>query len=173
MSQLSTLKAPEQHELDVLRLWLGRLHEGVSNRPEGDEALIWESQNRNGENTEQDLVSVRTPRDGHGKIMKWVTRPVVSLFDRLWGRKRQKGLMVDEETGLVEYRDESLQKRVSMIIAATVSSALPAVAVLGLYFEKDLLKRIGIMIGMTTAFALLLAIFSSAKNVEIFATTAA
>jgi hypothetical protein len=50
---------------------------------------------------------------------------------------------------------------------------LPALSILGLYFEKDLLKRIGMMIGMTFVFAVALTFGTSAKRIEVFSATTA
>ena len=45
-------------------------------------------------------------------------------------------------------------------------------AILGLYFEKNLLRRIYIAIGITAALAAVLSIFTSARRIEIFMASA-
>ena len=58
-------------------------------------------------------------------------------------------------------------------IATILSSMLPLLAVLVLYFVKETLQRIYVMLAFTLTFASSLAIFTSARRIEIFASTAA
>jgi hypothetical protein len=83
----------------------------------------------------------------------------------------QKRDIIDPESGIVEY-DESYLDRISKIVATTLSSIIPILAILVLYFIKSTSQRIYIMIGFTAVFAAALTTFTSARRIEIFASTA-
>ncbi|MAD86904.1 MAG: hypothetical protein CL912_28445 [Deltaproteobacteria bacterium] len=72
--------------------------------------------------------------------------------------------------GVIQYTG---LKTAAKFLITLLSSMLPALSVLALYFEGDVLKRIGIMICMTFVFAAALTFGTSAKRIEIFAATAA
>lgn len=50
---------------------------------------------------------------------------------------------------------------------------IPATSIIALYYEKDLVNRIWIMMGLTFAFAAILTVFTGARRIEIFSATAA
>jgi len=58
-------------------------------------------------------------------------------------------------------------------VGAILSSLLPTVVILVLYFVNKMLVRIGLIILFTAIFSLSLALFTEAKKVEIFSATAA
>lgn len=64
-------------------------------------------------------------------------------------------------------------KKASNITVAIVSSLLPAVVILALYFVKRMIVRIGLVILFTFMFSIAIAIFTAARKVEIFSATAA
>jgi hypothetical protein len=82
------------------------------------------------------------------------------------------GQITDAECGIPQYREASLT-RISSVVATTASSILPLLAVLVLWYVKNTLHRILVMIGFTAMFTASLAIFTSARRIEIFAATAA
>jgi hypothetical protein len=63
--------------------------------------------------------------------------------------------------------------RVGDAIVAALSSILPTVAILVLFFVRDMLKRIGLVVVFTTLFAFALALFTNSRKIEIFSATAA
>jgi hypothetical protein len=58
-------------------------------------------------------------------------------------------------------------------VATIAAATLPVIAILILYFIKDTLRRIYVLIGLTVAFAVATKVLTSAKSIEIFAATAA
>lgn len=50
---------------------------------------------------------------------------------------------------------------------------MPLVAIIVLYFVKDTIKRLGVAIVFTSLFAAALTLSTSARRIEIFASTAA
>ena len=75
----------------------------------------------------------------------------------------------------VEIRKYSSKRigRVSNIVVAVVSSILPTLVILVLYFVKRMIVRIGLVIFFTAIFSIALAAFTDARKVEIFSATAA
>jgi hypothetical protein len=59
------------------------------------------------------------------------------------------------------------------VLSVFVSTLFPSVAVLALYFIKSLAVRLGAVLAFSALFSISLAIFTTAKPVEIFAATAA
>ena len=62
---------------------------------------------------------------------------------------------------------------VSNVVASTISSLLPTLVILLLYFVNRMLVRIGLVIVFTAIFSLALSFFTTANKGEIFAATAA
>jgi hypothetical protein len=138
----------------------------------GKEAFIWDKRDVRGEKIEHDLVTLATPKGERDVFTKWVIYPVMDIFHQVWGRRKlNKRYVLDEESGYVEYSEETID-RIGKIISTTVASILPVIAVLGLFFIKSLVVRIYAMIGITAAFAILLASMSNGKRIEIFAAVA-
>lgn len=80
--------------------------------------------------------------------------------------------VLDLEKGVLHYSEARLY-RFNNILVSVISSALPVLAIVALYFVRDTGTRIGAMAGFTILFALALAIFTNARRLEIFASTAA
>jgi hypothetical protein len=115
-----------------------------------------------------------TPKVERDYFTQAIIYPLVNLYHILWGRKNMhKRNVLDLESGVVDYDEEKID-RIGMVISTILASILPVIAVLGLFFVKDLPKRIYIMIGITGGFAGLLALLSNGKGkrIEIFAATA-
>lgn len=56
---------------------------------------------------------------------------------------------------------------------AALSFILPTLAILVLYYVPNMVQRLGLFIVFTTLFAIALAVFTDAKQVEVFSATAA
>lgn len=105
----------------------------------------------------------------------WVSNlELINLFDSDWlqsdGKRQVQMRKLERKGGLIA---ENGSKTITDFLITIAAAMLPALSILGLYFENDILKRIGIMIGLTTAFAAVLAIFTEAKRIEIFSAVAA
>jgi hypothetical protein len=138
----------------------------------GKEAFIWSKEDVRREKIEHDLVTVATPRGERDIFTRYIIYPLVGLYHQIWGKRSfNKRYVIDEESGYVEYSEEKIDK-VGMIVSTTVASILPVIAVLGLFFVKDIVRRIYAMVGITAGFAVLLAVMSNGKRIEIFAATA-
>ncbi|KAL8827199.1 MAG: hypothetical protein Q9191_003333 [Dirinaria sp. TL-2023a] len=92
--------------------------------------------------------------------------------------KEQRGLWdigndyVDDEFGLTDYNDAKIS--VAADITCTLfAPLLTTVPMFVLYFVSDIRTRLGIIMGFTTLFSISLALFSSARRIEVFAATSA
>lgn len=70
------------------------------------------------------------------------------------------------------YSSKAVNRLASGVVAA-LSSILPTLAILVLYYVHDMVQRIGLLIVFTTLFAVALAVLTNAKQVEVFSATAA
>lgn len=96
---------------------------------------------------------------------------VVGPFHRYVGSKFGAGKVVDEETGSMSYDTERINTA-SHAITTVLSATLPVLAILALNAVDTLQKRMGLTVLFTVVFALMLAGFTSAKRLDIFAATA-
>lgn len=75
--------------------------------------------------------------------------------------------------GKIRYYAPEKIKRVGDGIVVALSAVLPTLAILVLYFVKNMIKRIGLVILFTAIFAIAMAVLTGAKKIEIFSATAA
>ena len=73
---------------------------------------------------------------------------------------------------MVEWNDKSY-KKMARVVIVIISTLFPTVAVLSLYLVKDMVARLGAVLGFSALFSIVLAVFTNARPVEIFAATAA
>lgn len=69
------------------------------------------------------------------------------------------------------YYDDDALLRLNTIIISVISSALPVISIVALYYIKTTIQRIGALVAFTVVFAFALATFTNARRLEIFATT--
>lgn len=58
-------------------------------------------------------------------------------------------------------------------MAVLISALFPSISVIVLYFIKSLAVRLWVVLGFSMLFSLVLAVFTNARPIEIFAATAA
>ncbi|CZR56646.1 uncharacterized protein PAC_06535 [Phialocephala subalpina] len=162
-NEVKSLAKPRKSDLKFIRKWLYGQQDGEGKgfitKNGNVELLTWN------EDHDKDFTAV----NGNTERDIWSSR-IVEVILAVWhstcGRRRKanKTLGVVEYTGL-----ESITK----LIVTMLSAMVPAVSIVALYFEKNLLNRIWIMMGLTLAFAAILSIFTGAKRIEVFSATAA
>lgn len=72
----------------------------------------------------------------------------------------------------MEYSDAYLL-RINSVLVSVLSSLIPVMAIVALYFVHTTARRIGVTVAFTTIFAFVLAQFTNARRLEIFASTSA
>ena len=76
------------------------------------------------------------------------------------------------DTGISRIND-NLLTGMSRTVNVSLSSLIPSIAVLGLYFIDRLPYRLCAIAGFSFLFSLILAVFTTARPIEIFTATAA
>jgi hypothetical protein len=163
---LHKLQGPSLLNLECFEEWL-RDSKGGASRLHQDVLFAWDKEMKD------DLLAFREDPPDQDAFTRWMTSWPVSLYHRFWGHKHKRtgGRVIDVETGLVDYHEGRLSKA-TKLMSTTIASTMPMIAILGLYFEEDLLTRIYIAIGITAAFSAILVVFTDARRVEIFMATA-
>jgi hypothetical protein len=163
------MKKPRKSELSTLRDWLTDKKGGDCFQA-NSEAFLW-GDDDSPDDPPSTFLTLRNTQEENDLFTKWLTGFVTGAFHRLFGRKRGLGRVVDEDSELVSY-DESKINTATNVTSTILSSILPVITILVLNYVPNRTLRIVITLIFTAAFAAVLAIFSSARRVEIFAATA-
>lgn len=145
-----------------MRDWLGR-EKGGNSFLSGIEDLPWL------ETEASDLVALSN--HDFDWITRWTAEKLVPwLFHTgIWHKKSVVG---QEELGLVEWDDAAYQST-ARGLSVVVSSLIPSLAIVVLYFIHNLIARILTAMGLSFVFSVALALSTSARPAEIFAASAA
>ncbi|KAK7977833.1 hypothetical protein PG996_003883 [Apiospora saccharicola] len=146
---------PQRSDHKFLEQWLLN-----KNFLRGYEGNTWSTRDQNPD----DFITIAQPPD---KMTSMLSGKLLDLYDLVFGGRRET---VDDHARAYSPRTVS---RVGSAVVAALSSTLPTLAILVLYFVGDMVKRLGLVIIFTTLFAVALAVFTDAKKVEIFSATAA
>lgn len=171
MSQISKLSGPLDDDLSFLRRWLQDSKAGadflVKNM--NPESFLYD------EESARDLLTLSSrskPSPESDAFTRFLIRKVVEYYHTYIGQYRNNDTrIVDAESGTVLY-GESVVDKCARIIAALLSSVLPLLAMIILNIVQSTKIRIYVAMGITAAFASVLALLTSARRVEIFAATA-
>jgi VIT1/CCC1 family predicted Fe2+/Mn2+ transporter len=150
-------------QLSVLQEWLTDA-KGGNCFQKGSEARLWED-------TKSAFVAIKSSAGEQDTFTCLFTKLFTGVYHRIWGESTTLGTVVDEESGLMSY-DESKINLCSQIFTTIISSILPVLTILVLYIIHSTYWRIAASIVFTALFSAFLAIFSTARRVEIFAATA-
>ena len=162
---MTGIPKPEHSQLNILREWLSDAKGGACFQS-GSEARLWH------EDEPDSAFVALNPSVGEGdSFTKFLIYLLLAIYHRFSSKGQKTGRIVDEESGLTSY-DETNIDQCSQIFTTIISSILPVITILVLYVIHSTYWRIGASIGFTAVFATFLAVFSTARRVEIFAATA-
>ncbi|OAL22190.1 hypothetical protein AYO22_07234 [Fonsecaea multimorphosa] len=170
VSRLDALGPADNSQLDALRGWL-QDPKGGAHGPKGrtflqkSEARLWEQEEGS---TFISVGPTQGEKDIFTKVISWILLSVVHKYLGFW---RIAGRPIDAEAGMYSYSDSQLL-RTGTLVATVLSSTIPVLSIFVLFIVKNTYGRIGIAAGFTAVFSAVLAAFSSARRVEIFAATA-
>ncbi|KAK0612205.1 hypothetical protein B0T14DRAFT_489554 [Immersiella caudata] len=165
VQQIDTFNVPSSHSVSLLREWL-RDSRGGRCFLQSTESFTWHADN------EPDFVTFGERNRPQDNLTAWLTMALLGLYHRAWGHKGKDGVIFDPESGAIRYYSNKWWDRIGKALTTIMASTLPALVVLALYFENDVLKRIYIMIGVTAVLAMVLSLTTNAKRIEIFAAVA-
>ncbi|OCK91643.1 uncharacterized protein K441DRAFT_664115 [Cenococcum geophilum 1.58] len=171
VSQVSKFNKPLKEDLNFLQEWLRDAKGGSDflTKNNNVESLLYEPEYKHDLITLSQL-SGRSPEQD--PFFRLLGKKVLRWYHFCIGQhRRNRSRIVDEESNIVDYSESTVQ-RAANIVATVLSSVLPLVAILVLDRFKDTRTRIHISVGITAVFAFILALFTDARRVEIFAATA-
>lgn len=157
--------APLEQDLNFLRTWLSRPNSG-DNFLRGLEASIWDCDNTN------DLVALAARPGERDIFTNWIMNTFLAAFHRSIGFRIFRNRPEDEEAGFREYRDSKLAACLTILITL-LSSMIPVTSIIALYLIQGMLYRLMTVALFMVVFCSILAIFTNARRVEVFAATAA
>ena len=161
VSQLNTLNPPHKSQLFNLKEWLNDASNGFLN---DEETQTWLP------DTESLYLTLTTDLGERDAFTQMMQNIIVGPYHRLIGHRLKTGQLVDSETGGVSY-DKRKIDGASTLIATVLSAMLPVLTIFVLNVLQSTNARIGLTALFTMIFALVLARFSSARRIEIFAAT--
>ncbi|KAL9078111.1 MAG: hypothetical protein Q9157_002966 [Trypethelium eluteriae] len=182
--QIGAANSPHQRDVKFLQNWLVRPKMG-SNFLVGHERTIWDDSNIS------DFVTIQPQQSDRDAFTFLLNGALLTFYDRIYGhRKTVRGLpqfqaydksrsnslqRPDSRYGAEDIReyDDAKILRLSKVLSGTLSSLLPTLAILILYFVRRMIIRIALVIIFTGLFSMTLSLLTEAKRVEVFSATAA
>ena len=161
VSQLNRLNPPQKSQLSGLKGWLNDSRNGFL---KDEETQTWHDE------TESLYLCLATDLRETDAFTETMQNVIVGPYHRLIGHRLKTGKVVDSEAGSVSY-DKRKIDGASTMIATILSTMFPVLTIFVLNVLQSTNARIGLTALFTLVFALVLARFSSAKRVEIFAAT--
>ncbi|KAK8075756.1 hypothetical protein PG997_010419, partial [Apiospora hydei] len=122
---------------------------------------------------QHDLLSLREDTLEDDFLSRLMVGPMLRLFHQLF-RIFKRPLAHDEEmadTALWHYPDKHI-RLVSDLIGSVVSSLLPMLSIIALFYVEHTLARLGLVCAFTVVFSLFMFVTTKCRRVEIFAATA-
>ncbi|KAI1380605.1 hypothetical protein F4677DRAFT_440937 [Hypoxylon crocopeplum] len=166
LTQIFTIRRmpkPKKRDISGLRNWLSRPGMG-ENFLVGIEAEIWDEAN------EDDFINpISKDVDKLNSILKGL---ILNAYHWLYKHREPDSKSPDIGTNLRLHNDKKINQFAN-VLAALLSSLLPTLMVLVLYFVPDLVWRRIMTVAFTAIFAATLAVFTNAKKVEVYSATAA
>lgn len=161
-SRLYQLPKPNKHDLQLLREWYQDPDCGGMFMPL-PETNAWH------EDLTEDLVALSARKPDGDVVTSWITDSVMLRFHKLIGYRFKER---DETTLLYDYRD-SVFNSAANTISIILLALFPPASIFALYYVKDTAIRLGLIMIFSAIFTGYLAIFTSARRVEILAATIA
>ncbi|KAF2229072.1 hypothetical protein EV356DRAFT_456550 [Viridothelium virens] len=163
--QIGAANSPHQRDVKFLQNWLVRPKMG-SNFLVGHERTIWDDSNIS------DFVTIQPQQSDRDAFTFLLNGALLTFYDRIYGHRKTRP---DSRYGAEDIReyDDAKILRLSKVLSGTLSSLLPTLAILILYFVRRMIIRIALVIIFTGLFSMTLSLLTEAKRVEVFSATAA
>ncbi|KAI1448152.1 hypothetical protein F5Y02DRAFT_377510 [Annulohypoxylon stygium] len=162
--RISKLDEPNPTDLEFLRSWFERPSMGCF-PIRGLDYKAWE------QTFENDLVAIK-PRVLPDPFSKWITDTLIPLYHRIFGVKFRTADATDLGDELYTYKESQI-KVIIDIVTTVVAAVFPLLSIVVLYIVQSFSVRLGIVIVFSTFFALMLALMTNARRIEVFAATSA
>ncbi|KIW99217.1 uncharacterized protein Z519_00880 [Cladophialophora bantiana CBS 173.52] len=169
---LSQLPSVDRLHHKQLRTWNSDL-EGGDGSLRGAEAVVWDEENAG------DLTSIALPSESRDPLTYFLQTRVLPWYHNTIGyRYRSPTYVADaftdmrQQTPIYYYSDRLIILAVN-ICSTVLSSMIPALCSLALYFIRREGARMGAIVGFTFLFSVIIALITPAKKIETFVATAA
>ncbi|KAF2686626.1 hypothetical protein K458DRAFT_297185 [Lentithecium fluviatile CBS 122367] len=163
-AELSKMRDARDHDRDSIDHWI-RIESGGDKFLSGCEARPWMP------GSQRDLLSLSS-RSTDDLFTRWIEEHVLPWLHWLFFYPWKKPMKGEEATNITHYGKAGL-KRMARALQGVLSTLLPSLAVLALYHISDPIVRLGAIAAFSAAFSLVLALFTKARPIEMFAATAA
>ncbi|KIW13081.1 hypothetical protein PV08_08268 [Exophiala spinifera] len=155
-----------------LRFWNLDLEGGRSGL-HGVQATVWDAENA------EDLTSITLPAENRDPLTSFLHARFLPWYHSLLGHKYKRRIYIaDAYTGVRQqipfysYSDKLVLFTVT-ICSTVLSSMIPALCSLALYFIRREGARMGAIVGFTFLFSMVIVLVTPAKRIETFVATAA
>ena len=165
-AKLSTLRCPETRRIRKLEEWLERPGYG-DGFLQGVEARAW--------TPDIDLQNYVAIGDNYeaDALTRWLGEFISGPFHDVLGHKFKKPVSNDRrDQGVWDYQKANFVKTVDTL-SAVMSSLIPTMSIFALFYARSTIVRLVLVLIFTGIFTFVLAVFTNAKRIDIFAATAA
>ncbi|KAM0721389.1 hypothetical protein Q7P37_002313 [Cladosporium fusiforme] len=179
--QVQRLASPDGKSAKVLQEWLDEVNRG-DGFLKGAEVFTWSLHSDRSKEEKRtfakDLATTFTSNNEKDLFSELLSSMILKswAFIHFLHRTSKHGstsdAIDDEGREILEFSEEKLI-RINNIVVSVISAVLPVAAIVALFFIKTEGGRIGAMAGFTFFFAVVLAVFTNARRLEIAASTAA
>jgi hypothetical protein len=160
---LSHLSQPNRYDLNFLRTYMQDPKSG--NHPIlGLDRCVYD-----GSLDGNDLISLCRPMNTD-ILSRVIRNKLVPSIHNLLGAKFKDSISCAPESSITQYSDGLINSAIN-VLGTVVSSLLPVLAIVVLYYVKDMLARLGCIAAFTGLFSLALGLMTQGSRVEIFAAT--
>ncbi|KAF1346966.1 hypothetical protein BDV97DRAFT_391850 [Delphinella strobiligena] len=131
-AETNKLEKAQKQDLEVLQDWL--------RRPEGGDNFLRSFEDRPWSENTNDLVALGGMGSDIDAVTKWTVSRAIPWLDQHGMHRLKTPFAEHKSVGLVEYRNTSILKTMRAI-SVVISSSIPALAVLVLYYIDSLYDR--------------------------------
>ncbi|KAK0658714.1 hypothetical protein QBC41DRAFT_308131 [Cercophora samala] len=162
--QMNSIPSPQPSQLSALKDWL-RDFKGGNSFLQSNEAFTWADPDPSS------YLCLSAPVKETDPFTTFITEKILGAYHHFLGHRLGTGEVVDTETGHTSYSSSRISQA-SSLITTVLASILPVLTILVLNTLESTNARIAVTAAFTALFALVIAVFSDAKRIEIFAATA-
>ncbi|KAJ9604652.1 hypothetical protein H2200_010766 [Cladophialophora chaetospira] len=159
------LGSPDSCDINFLRGWLQneKCGDNFLKMSATAEATAWDA------NHTDDLMSLNKRPD---RFAAWVANQLVPVYHRLFGHRWQKRIDDDSLGSYYAYDDQKMAM-LGNVLCTVLSTLIPSSSILVLYYVKNMLTRLLLIIGFSSLFSFVMGFVARGHRYEIFAATLA
>ncbi|OAL39793.1 hypothetical protein AYO20_00705 [Fonsecaea nubica] len=159
------LPQPDRCDMDFLCTWLESERGGNNflKKHSDAEARAWDPQQA------RDLMAVNKRRD---RFAAWVGNTIMPLYHSKIGHRIHPRID-DGSIGPRYWYDDGHFAAVGNVICTVLSSVIPSISIVALYYIQNMLARLLVIIALSTLFSLIMSFVAQGRRYEVFAATTA